>query len=112
MKFANKLTNITLVVVGVALVVVAFLLGKDSILPNAVVGLILLLRGSKTTPQSLTVCVIGLAAALLTVLVDIYLAHGGLLGNAISAIVLVLLGTIVLWDRINKQSNSTSKSPS
>lgn len=110
MRVGNKWTNVVLIALGVALVPMAFLFAKESILPNAIVGLILLLRGSKVTPQPLMVCSIGIAAAMLTVLADVYVGKGGFLGVAVGSVVLILLETMVLWDKISKYSKSTSNS--
>lgn len=99
MMLANRWTNAILIVIGVASVISAFTVGRGSILPNAIVGLILLLRGSRPKAQPLPIVYTGVAAALLTLFVDLRSIHGGF-ETLTGAIVLVLLAMVLFWERI------------
>lgn len=99
MMLASRWTNVILIVIGVGLVISAFTVGRGSILPNAIVDLILLLRGSRPKVQPLPIVYTGVAAALLALFVDLRSIRGGF-ETLTSAIVLALLAMMLFWERI------------
>jgi hypothetical protein len=110
MILAHRWTNVILITMGVALVASAFWIGRGSILPNAIVGLILLVRGSRPKSQPLPILYIGVAATLLTFVADVQSVQTSFV-TVIGVIVLFLLATVLFWEWIPILRRNVSDDP-